>query len=91
MNQITHWLDGSNIYGSSEKAANELRTNFGGQLKITRQTGSRAGVLPSCGSRRRNRGGVSMCQGCSSCFFAGLEHVFKDLDLQLKPFSSFLR
>ena len=29
MNQITHWLDGSNIYGSSDEAAAQLRSFVG--------------------------------------------------------------
>jgi len=67
MNQITHWLDASNIYGSSDSESLELRELFGGQLKTTRATGTRLGLLPSC-SRSP---GVSMCFGCSKCFFAG--------------------
>lgn len=33
MNQITHYLDGSNIYGSSEEEAEEVRLFRGGLLK----------------------------------------------------------
>ena len=70
MNQITHWLDASNIYGSDEHEASVLRSNFGGQLKITQQPGSSHGVLPSC-SKDAAQKRISMCNGCSKCFFAG--------------------
>ena len=39
MNQISHWLDASNIYGSSEHEATPLRENVGGRLKISTQLG----------------------------------------------------
>ena len=32
VNQITHWLDGSNIYGSEDNEASELRAFVGGRL-----------------------------------------------------------
>ena len=69
MNQISHWLDASNIYGSSESDAFELREAFGGQLKQSRVAGAQRGHLPSCSSARTTT--VSMCSGCSKCFFAG--------------------
>eukprot|EP00095_Tigriopus_kingsejongensis_P000560 maker-scaffold776_size99073-snap-gene-0.17 protein:Tk00560 transcript:maker-scaffold776_size99073-snap-gene-0.17-mRNA-1 annotation:"hypothetical protein DAPPUDRAFT_312923" len=77
MNQITHWLDGSNIYGSSEGASSQLRQRFGGRLQITRQTGTRAGILPSCASNSN----VGMCRGCSSCFFTGDARANEQLNL----------
>ena len=33
MNQITHWLDNSNVYGSTDDVARNLRTLSGGLLK----------------------------------------------------------
>ena len=39
MNQISHWLDASNIYGSSDHEATPLRENAGGRLKISAQVG----------------------------------------------------
>ena len=33
MNQITHFLDGSNVYGSDEEDAKQLRTQRGGLLR----------------------------------------------------------
>lgn len=81
MNQITHWLDGSNIYGSSEAAADQLRQRFGGRLQITRQTGSRVGILPSCSSGSSTTSTVGMCRGCSSCFFTGDGRANEQLNL----------
>jgi hypothetical protein len=34
MNQITHWLDGSNIYGSDERKSRDLRLGSRGLLKF---------------------------------------------------------
>ena len=34
-NQITHWIDASNVYGSSEEVSEELRQKEGGLLKVT--------------------------------------------------------
>ena len=36
MNQITHYLDASNIYGSSRSEEEDLRTYRGGLLKVRR-------------------------------------------------------
>lgn len=41
INEITAWIDGSNIYGSSESRARWLRTGIQGKLKI-----SSGGLLP---------------------------------------------
>ena len=73
MNQITHWLDASNIYGSSEHESTVLRKRVGGLLKIsTTTTGrSRTGLLPTC-DREANRESISMCNKCTHCFIAGL-------------------
>lgn len=34
MNSITHWVDGSNVYGSDEEVANRLRTFKDGKLRV---------------------------------------------------------
>lgn len=34
MNSITHWIDGSNVYGSDEEVANRLRSFKDGKLRV---------------------------------------------------------
>ena len=51
MNQITHWLDASNIYGSDDHEAYLLRSNprsknGEGKLKVTTDGGE--DMLPKC-------------------------------------------
>ena len=51
MNQITHWLDNSNIYGSNEEESEELREGRSGLLKVTKisaGTNTHAEFLPKC-------------------------------------------
>ena len=70
MNQITHWLDGSNIYGSSDEAAAQLRSFVGGKLKDTARSRRHGNSLPSC-NRQRNPDEIPMCRDCKTCFIAG--------------------
>ena len=83
-NQITHWLDGSNIYGSTKDEADKLRENKG-RLKVSNQSDSRHGYLPSCHGAKQ--GEVHGCDLCSnenkkeSCYFAGDFHVNEQLNL----------
>ena len=49
MNQITHWLDGSNIYGSEHEEAENLREKRDGLLKST--TKGINEMLPQCDQR----------------------------------------
>ena len=62
INQITHWLDGSNIYGSSEKVSEELRRRQGGLLKT--QTAPDGGELLPMGESLE-------CINPDNCFLAG--------------------
>ena len=86
LNQISHWLDGSNIYGSTQEEADYLRTGRG-QLKVSRVGGAggvaRAGNLPSCAQERKGK--VTGCDVCGSkkadCFFAGDFRVNEQLNL----------
>ena len=65
VNQISHWLDGSNIYGSSREETIELRTFQGGLLKTSRPSNGRGELLP--------RDFEEECPGgrTTSCFKAG--------------------
>lgn len=42
MNQNTHYLDHSNVYGSDDEEARALRTFQGGAMKVTPQKGHHA-------------------------------------------------
>lgn len=66
MNQITHWLDGSNIYGSSVREANGIRDRKTGFLKVSRNN-----MLPYESKRSHD------CEaaGNSPCFAAGDSRV----------------
>ena len=46
MNQLTHWLDASNIYGSDDREAQLLRSKSGGKLRVTTQ--GNEDLLPVC-------------------------------------------
>ena len=84
MNQITHWLDASNIYGSSNFDSRLLRSFTGGRLKDTKPKGPRSSsrptsknVLPTCAKESKtNRENIGMCKKCKHCFFAGKEYYF---------------
>jgi len=70
--QVTHWLDGSNIYGSTTGDAAQLRDPTG-RLKIS-SAGGAAGLLPSC--RADAASPPEACEACekedrSACFLAG--------------------
>ena len=47
MNQISHWLDASNVYSSEEEIADNLRSKIGGRLRST-QVNGHGDNLPTC-------------------------------------------
>ena len=65
INQITHWLDSSNVYGSNEEEKRKLRTFRNGLLK-SRTDSNGEEFLPQTR--------VAECIGGSStkCFLAGM-------------------
>ena len=76
MNQLTHWLDASNVYGSSEEEAEAVRKHENGLLKSKSQEGAKKAELPLCGTNSDS----AMCQHCPSitpsrCFVAGTSHL----------------
>jgi len=82
LNQITHWMDGSNIYGSTEEDAQYLKAP-GGKLKENRQGRGIKSSLPSCATERAGK--VTGCDVCGGnkkdCFFAGDFRVNEQLNL----------
>lgn len=63
INQITGWVDGSNVYGSDAGRASWLRTGSGGQLKTT--ASGYGDLLPY------NDGTQANAMGMSTSFFVG--------------------
>jgi peroxidase len=56
VNQVTAWIDGSNVYGSDLAEAKKLRLLKGGRLRVTRvqgkkQTNNEPGIILSDKSR----------------------------------------
>ena len=39
LNELTHWMDGSQVYGSTDKVANILREFRGGRLRTSESNG----------------------------------------------------
>jgi len=82
-NQITHWLDGSNIYGSDREEALSLRSGFGGQLKVSRSSRTSRDDLPTC--NRPGSGDIKACETCEGddddCYFAGDFRVNEQINL----------
>ena len=39
MNQITHWLDASNVYGSQDDMSDRLRSFSNGLMRVTEENG----------------------------------------------------
>ena len=81
MNQITHFLDASNVYGSNDEEARELRSFQGGQLKVTSR--SHHGELdllppdntPDMECVRANGNRTSPLNKQFKCFKAGLSSI----------------
>jgi len=73
LNQITHWLDGSNIYSSSDKENKDLRETSG-MLRVGRLGPTGRPGLPVC-TRSIASQKIDACRSCSSsskhCVFAG--------------------
>jgi len=82
LNQITHWIDGSNIYGSTVEDAMYLRDSRG-KLKISSQGRNLNSNLPSCSGEKKGK--VTGCDVCgkrrNDCFFAGDFRVNEQLNL----------
>lgn len=73
MNQITSYIDGSNVYGSSEEESNNLRTLVGGQMKVSVHNGH--SLLPA------NSGECTDSSRQFHCFKAGDSRVNEQPEL----------
>ena len=65
INQITHWLDSSNVYGSNEEEKGKLRTFRNGLLK-SRTDSNGEEFLP------QNRNAECIGGSSTKCFLAGI-------------------
>jgi len=82
LNQISHWLDGSNIYGSTDEEAAKLR-GVRGKLKISKHAGQTQDSLPTC--NRHGKEDIEACEACEGedkdCYYAGDLRVNEQLNL----------
>ena len=62
MNQITHWIDASNVYGSGKHELDLLRSGRDGLLKVSNTDSS---MLPKCdeNSKFERENGLEACHG----------------------------
>ena len=87
MNQITHWIDASNIYGSTDHESELLRSMKNGLLiESDKKPGD---LLPKCSENpefdQAEPDGLESCHGCSlmgvvpegSCFAAGTYTTYR--------------
>jgi len=66
-NALTHWLDGSQIYGSTETESEDVRDPRDRALLAVSGSNS---LLPTCADAlRRNREPESCSEGCGGCTF----------------------
>ena len=75
MNQISHWLDASNVYSSEEEIADNLRSKIGGRLRSTPVSGH-GDNLPTCNAIIEEVGENHLPESCglpgASPFGAGI-------------------
>ncbi|XP_063974115.1 peroxidase-like isoform X2 [Diachasmimorpha longicaudata] len=69
MNQVTHFLDGSTIYGADDARAEELRTFQGGKLHVDDHEG--LSYLP----KADHNTSVDVCDDPDNCYKAGDDRV----------------
>ena len=89
MNQITHWLDASNVYGSTDNETKLLRHFINGLLIESNENGSsKIDLLPKCDKHVEFEepvpNGLESCHACDglvvpdgSCFGAGIFRIMK--------------
>ena len=62
LNELTHWMDGSQVYGSTEEVANILREFRGGRLRTSESNGRPLPPIYPVPCNKTNG---------APCFFAG--------------------
>ena len=90
MNQLTHWIDASNIYGSTDQEAKLFRTFSNGQLIEANQNGFKSTEqLPKCDEDEskgenlpNNSVSCGVCEAVKvypngSCFAAGMYYKIR--------------
>lgn len=75
MNQVTGYLDGSNIYGSNDRAQQELREFRGGRLKIQNVQGRQ--LLPNNENECSNQIGQACFKAGKNIKIANMKLIFK--------------
>ena len=60
MNQITHWIDASNVYGSSKHELDLLRSKKDGLLKVAKENDE---MLPKCNENPSMEDELEACHG----------------------------
>ncbi|XP_046853958.1 peroxidasin homolog pxn-2-like [Xenia sp. Carnegie-2017] len=78
VNELTAFVDGSQVYGSENELAKELRSSEG-LLNVTRT--ERNGDLPPLANISALEGPSSLCVGVGGCFLAGLSRANEQLNL----------
>jgi hypothetical protein len=64
VNQITSWLDSSNVYGNEEKVERRIRSFQNGRLNSQLPAGGNRELLP-------DNPNVGDCKSRTNCFLAG--------------------
>lgn len=74
MNQLTHWLDASQIYGNTQEQGEALREFSGGLLKVSRGSHGRQDLLPEDSNDEDQDCSTGPGRGLH-CFLAGDRRV----------------
>ena len=66
-NQLSHWLDASNVYGSSDTELDTVREGKTARLKVRRRSGRRE-LLPSCPAAASQSNACGLpCDNTTNC------------------------
>ena len=82
LNQITHWLDNSNIYGSLPEVATSVRSNRDGLLKSTKGSDNQEQLPIDPNPNATCRGVTKKCALAGNLLSNFLLHLFAILTLK---------